>query len=382
MATDFATQVDLEVKLIEDDHELDAVADAWNALAHGVPFRRHEWLATWWRHFRKAGDKLFIPTIYDADGQIIGLAPWYVENDRWMGRVVRFLGSGKVCSEYLTILAAHGAEEVVAHRLAAWLAIDGAPHWDLLDLDGVDQQDEMLTRIVGELSEAGHEVFQRARERTWRVTLAATWDEFLGGLSKARRAKLRALDRRLEGGRVSLQTADNSEKLQQGLDIFHRLHQARRASLGGDGCLSLPAFERFLEDAAARFLRLGDLRLQWIEVDGEPAAVEFDLLGDDTLYYYQTGMNPNLAEISPGRLLQVASIKRAIGESTSCFDFLRGDEAYKASWGAEPQQLVQIRIAARRPLARLRHELWMAALAGKNRWLAAKGQTVCGKEPS
>jgi CelD/BcsL family acetyltransferase involved in cellulose biosynthesis len=208
--------------------------------------------------------------------------------------------------------------------------------------------------------------------------LPTSWDDLLARLSKSRRGKIRAQERRfLESGRAAVKSAEDEATLRQGLDVLHRLHQARRESLGDDGCFTVPRFERFLEDAAGRLQRAGQLRLQWLEVEGQPAAVEFDLLGGDTLYYYQTGMNPDLAEISPGWLLQIASLKAAMADGLAYFDFLRGDEEYKLTWGAEPRPLVQIRIAARRPLARLRQQLWIAALRGKTRW-----QNRCGKKDS
>lgn len=356
----------LEVSLLAGERQLGEIADAWNTLAGPVPFRRHEWLATWWRRFRRPSDELFVPLVYDGAQRLIGLAPWYIERDPWLGRAVRFLGSGKVCSEYLTVLAAPGAEQIVAQRIALWLTTEAVRRWDLLDLDGVDADDAALKPLVTELIGRGHIVYERPRERTWRLGLSASWEEFLRGLSKGRRAKMRAHERRLIEGGVALRQARDVATLQEGLDVFDRLHRARRLTLGDGGCSTAPGFHCFLQEATEACLRTNSLRLQWIEVEREPAAIEIDLLGGDTLYYYQTGMNPNLAEISPGWLLQVASIKRAIGDGLACFDFLRGDEGYKASWGAQPRQLVQIRIAARRPLARLRHNAWCAALQAKN----------------
>jgi CelD/BcsL family acetyltransferase involved in cellulose biosynthesis len=374
VAIDCLATPQLQVVLIRDEALLDAVADDWNRLARGVPFRRHEWLATWWRHFRRPTDQLFVPALYDLDGALVGLAPWYLSRDRWRGRVVRFLGSGKVCSEYLTLLSEPAAEQQVAARLADWLTIEHAKDWDLFDFDGIDMQDELLDQLTGRLSLAGYTVFRRRRERTWRLPLPTTWNELLGRLSKSRRTKIRAQDRKFfDSGRAIVRSAFDADSLREGLDVLHRLHQARRQSLGDDGCFTFSKFEAFLRDAAERFLLHGQLRLQWLEVDGRPAAVELDLLGDDALFYYQTGMDPDLAEISPGWLLQIASLKQAITDGLASFDFLRGDEAYKATWGAEARSLGQLRVAAKRPLARLRHELWLAALEAKQRWKKANG---------
>ncbi|HEV3343150.1 MAG TPA: GNAT family N-acetyltransferase [Pirellulales bacterium] len=366
----------LRVVRIEDERNLDP--RAWNVLSGAVPFRQHEWLAAWWSHLRGSRDELFVLAVYDSAGELIGLAPWYLAHERWLGRVVRFLGSGRVCSEYLSVLAAPDVALQVVARLAEWLAGEGAAYWDLLDFDGVAQDDWLLGQLADELALAGHSIYRRPRGRTWRLRLPTSWDDLLARLSKSRRGKIRAQERRfLESGRAAVKSAEDEATLRQGLDVLHRLHQARRESLGDDGCFTVPRFERFLEDAAGRLQRAGQLRLQWLEVEGQPAAVEFDLLGGDTLYYYQTGMNPDLAEISPGWLLQIASLKAAMADGLAYFDFLRGDEEYKLTWGAEPRPLVQIRIAARRPLARLRQQLWIAALRGKTRW-----QNRCGKKDS
>lgn len=369
---------DLEVSLLAGEQRLTEIAASWNALAGEIPFRRHEWLATWWRRFRAPGDELFAPLIYDGTGRLVGLAPWYVRRDRWLGRVVRFLGTGRVSSEYLTVLAAPGAEQEVARRLARWLTGEAARCWDLIDLDGVDPGDIVLQQTLAELSAGGHGLYQRQRERTWRLELPSSWESFLGRLSKGRRAKLRVLERRLTDGKVQLRQAHDAATLHEGLEVFDRLHRARRLTLGDGGCSIVPGFRRFLQDAATACLRGGALRLQWIEIEREPAAIEIGLLGGKTLYYYQTGMNPRLAEISPGWLLQVASIQRAIDDGLVCFDFLRGDEPYKASWGARPLQLAQFRIAARRPWARLRHGAWRVAVEAKKHWSRAPA----GKPPA
>lgn len=376
MSTACLSTTPLRVSLIQDEGQLEQAA--FNALAHGVAFRQHEWLTAWWRNFRDPGDELFVPAVYDAEDQLVGLAPWYRTRDRWLGRVVRFLGSGCVCSEYLSLLAAPERERQVVGHIAEWLTGQAAAQWDLLDFDGVAQDDCLLGQLADDLSIAKHAVFRRARQRTWRLTLPATWDDLLARLSKSRRGKIRAMDRRfLESGRAIVRSADDDKSLPEGLAVLHRLHQARRESRGDGGCFTLPRFKRFLEDAADRLQQSGQLRLLWLEVEGQPAAVEFDLLGSDTLYYYQTGMNPELSEISPGWLLQIASLKRAIDDGLRYFDFLRGDEEYKATWGAEPRPLVQIRIAARRPIARFRQSLWVAALEGKNYWV-----NRCGKRGS
>jgi CelD/BcsL family acetyltransferase involved in cellulose biosynthesis len=63
--------------------------------------------------------------------------------------------------------------------------------------------------------------------------------------------------------------------------------------------------------------------------------------------------------------VQTAALKGAIAEGMQVYDFLRGDEPYKALWRAERHSLAELRIVARHPAARLRHRAWLAAIRVK-----------------
>lgn len=370
MHTTAAERLDI-VELVPDD-DLPAIADEWNALAADVPFRRHEWLATWWRHYRRPGDELFVVGLRDAAGLLVGLAPWYARRSRWAGRVIRSLGSGKVCSEYLTVLCQPNAAAAVALRLAEWLVDEACDRWDLIELNGVEHDETALAALVGQMRLRGHVVHQRRQHSTWRVELPDSWDEFLSRLSGKRRSRIRAAQRRmLDGRRAAVRSACSSAEVHEGLVLLQRLHEERRQSLGDTGCFSTPRFQEFLHDAAQTLLQSERLQLDWLEIDGRPAAVEFKIVGGDTVYYYQTGMETSLAGESPGWLLQIASLRRAIDEGYRAFDFLRGDESYKSAWGARPCALADLRIVNRRPAAQWRHRLWLAGSRTKQ-WCCSR----------
>ncbi|MGH7192665.1 MAG: GNAT family N-acetyltransferase [Candidatus Saccharimonadales bacterium] len=359
----------LDVVELVRESELPAVADEWNALTGGVAFRRHEWLVAWWKHYRQPGDALFVVALRDAAGSLVGLAPWYATRSRWSGRVIRCLGSGKVCSEYLTVLCHTDAAAAVAQRLAEWLVDEARDDWDLLELAGVDADEPAMAALIRQMRLRRHHVHERRQHSTWRLELPDSWDAFLARLSGKRRSRVRAAQRRmLDSGRAIVHTARSTAEIHEGLGILQHLHEQRRQSLGDDGCFSTPGFREFVYDAAERFLELEKLQLDWLEIDARPAAAEFKLLDGDTVYYYQTGMEPSLAGDSPGWLLQIASLRRAIDEGFRWFDFLRGDETYKSAWGARPHALADVRIVSRQPAAQWRHWLWLAAARTKQWW--------------
>src|SRR5437762_1360193 len=95
-------------RLLQTIEELEPHTTAWNALAGGVPFREPLWLTTWWKHFGEqttwlgGATQLFVIAV-ETEGRLVGLAPWYLEVRPLQERVLHWLGSGMVCSEYLSL---------------------------------------------------------------------------------------------------------------------------------------------------------------------------------------------------------------------------------------------------------------------------------------
>ena len=357
----------MEVAWITRLNELAGLATHWNALARGVPFRSWCWLAAWWQHYGESADnrrRLFVLAVYDDDYHLVGLAPWYLESHPRQGEVVRFLGSGDVCSDYLSILSTPGREEEVAQALANWLCADahaGCGVWNNLSLCGVDAGDT-VTRIFVEVMQArGSLISQQAGPNCWRINLPANWDEYLATLSKSHRKQLRRLQRRLfDSGRAVLHLADDEDEVPRGLDILVGLHERRRQSIGQESRFSDARFAAFHRQVAGQLLHAGSLRLAWIELDGVPVAAEYQIAGHDVVYAYQSGIDPAALEIEPGRLVMMATLRRAIDERYRAFDLLRGDEPYKPHWRAQPRRSMQVTILPGGGARWIRNRAWLA----------------------
>ncbi len=349
----------LRVAAVRSDAEFESLAAPWNQLAGDVPFRTWDWMHDWWRHYRDSHSELFTLLVTDDDNQLVGIAPWYVSSSPRQGRVVRFLGCGEVASDYLTLLCRENAEEQVAHAIADWLATAAARQWHLLDLSGVEETDAAIGHLGRRLSRHGRIVNRQIDLNCWRTTLTDNWDQFLEQLSKSRRIRTRTLVRRaIENGRAVIRHVKTPSDLERGFEILIDLHQKRRRSLSQAGCFTSPRFTEFHREISGRFLATGQLHLFWIELDGRPLSAQYSFVGGQTVYYYQGGFEPELAHESPGWLSLATSLHWAIGEGFKNYDFLRGDESYKASWKAEARPLVHVRIIGRQTSARVRYATW------------------------
>ncbi|HJT16520.1 MAG TPA: GNAT family N-acetyltransferase, partial [Thermoanaerobaculia bacterium] len=91
----------------------------------------------------------------------------------------------------------------------------------------------------------------------------------------------------------------------------------------------------FHRDVAAAMLDTGVLRMYAMSLDDRPIAVFYGFADASTVYYYLSGYDPELEKLSPGTLIVAHAIESAIGDGAATFDFLRGAEDYKYTWGAK-----------------------------------------------
>ena len=355
--------------------DLAAYADDWQRLAHGMPFRSWSWLTCWWRHYgprspSESARRLAVLCVFDRSGRPAGIAPWYLEPSALHGRVLRALGSGEVCSDYLGVLCEPQRGDSVAEALADYLVEPGrrtrpdALRWDLLDCEGIDAADGDVAALARSLSQAGCGTHRRTTANCWRLRLPTTWEDYLSGLGRNLRRDLRRLERNyLQSNRAVLHVVQSPSELPRAMDILVELHQRRQRVQGHPGCFTSPRFTAFYREVVPEMFRHGQLQFCWLELDAKPVAAEYQLLGDGILYAYQAGIDPDAIQHQPGKLLNLAILQRAIAGGYREFDFLRGDEPYKASFGAQPRPSLAIRFVPQHAAAQLRHGLW---LAGRN----------------
>jgi hypothetical protein len=363
--------------------ELMPYADDWDRLAVGVPFRGWTWLSSWWRHFgpQTAADarrmRLAVLGVFDEAGGLCGLAPWYLDDSGVRGRVLRALGSGEVCSEYLGVSCVPAFQEAVLEALGDYLldsARDrdtGSLRWDLLDLEK-NAEDAVTSTLIDRLAADGCAVHRRPGMNCWRLDLTTEWEGYVASLGKNLRRELRQMERNFfDTGRAVLHSPTKPGDLPKAMDILVDLHQRRWTSVGEPGCFASARFSAFFRDVVPAMQRRGKLQFYWLELDGKPIAARYELVDDGVVFAYQSGVDPDASEHEPGKLMNLATLRDTIARGYRVFDFLRGDEPYKARFGAKPRPTVRLRVVPPHPVAQLRHKLWLSQYRAKQ-WVKSR----------
>jgi CelD/BcsL family acetyltransferase involved in cellulose biosynthesis len=350
----------MHVRLLTTTAQLAALQPQWQALDGGVPFRSWQWLAAWWEEQGAGrGGELYTLACFEGD-ILIAVAPWYRQRTP-LGRVVRALGDGAVCTDYLGIPCAPGRELAAAAALAAHLSTaSAAAGWELLRLEAQDPSDETLTALCALLGARDHAVTERPGPRCWRIALPVSmdpaaseplsaadvrlrWDAYLATLSRSHRSQTRRLERRSCTAR--LHVVRTAAEFPAAFDILVLLHQRRRNQLGDPGLFASPSVLRFHRAAAERLLHSGHLWLAWLEFAGRPVAAQYGARAGSTLYVYQSGVEPTMLDLEPGRMMLILALRYALAHGIRSFDLLRGDEPYKGHFRATPHPLRDLLIA-------------------------------------
>jgi len=348
----------MQIKRLDNIQQIEEIAAVWDTLATS-PFLSRGWLLNWWHAYGGNGE-LCVLAATGEGGQVCGIAPLLRENSPTRGKVLRLLGSGEVCSDYLDIMSQPEDAAAVTAAMAGWLT-DQADEWDLMHLEGVPTTATNAALLIDALKKDGVNVHREDGLNCWRIALPETWDGYLASMSKSHRKQLRRVQRRaLDSGRVTLHTASTKQELAQGFEILIDLHQRRRNSLGEPGCFASQRFADFLPAAANSLLETGNVELHWVTLEEKAIAAEIHLKSAGAAFAYQAGIDPEAMDEEPGRVIMVATIRRAIESGYQVFDFLRGDEPYKAHFRAEPQTTVQWRAVSPGAASAVRAGVWMA----------------------
>jgi CelD/BcsL family acetyltransferase involved in cellulose biosynthesis len=320
------------------------LATEWNALLRrsrsDTPFLTPDYQQAWWEHL--GGGDLAIITLRSG-GRLVGIAPLFASGDGGGGRVLATVGCVAV-SDYLDLIAEREREGEVYAALLDYLADEGAPACDALDLCNIPEHSPTLRLLPPLAKERGWSVSLSRDDVCPVVRLPSTWEEYLATLAGKDRREIRRKLRRAEGEfEASWYIVGPQDDLEGRVGDFLQLMAAsspdKQAFLSG-------RMRRFFHAFAAAAQENGWLQLAFLEVGGRKAAAYFNLVYNNRVLVYNSGLDwqafPNL---SAGQVLIAYCIRQAIEDGREEFDFLRGDERYKYRFGGRDTEVQRLALS-------------------------------------
>jgi len=310
-------------KVVEEP--LDSLAGEWQSLLEEsgtpYPFLRPAWLRVWLRELGQPQDLLLFG-IRD-DERLIGVAPLL-----WQNGDLLLAGDSEIC-DYCDVVSAPDMRRIVLESLLA--EVRSRP-WGRLVLWGIRADSPTLQSLSAVATEMGLWMSMEQETVCPRVSLPATWEDYLLGLSKKDRHELRRKIRRLgEAGSVTTYALSSPPEIAAALPDFLRLHRISREDKAAFMTLDM---ERFFHSLCLELAAEGIVRLYFLELDSLRVAAILAFECGDEVLLYNSGFDPAYAAVSVGLVSKALALKQAIDDGKRCYDFLRGAEPYKYDLGA------------------------------------------------
>lgn len=334
--------MNLTINTYSDDTVFDDLKADWHALHSAASrqpiFTTWEWQSNWWAAYQPG--ELWIITLQNEDGELVGIAPWFID-DHPKGRLVRMVGCVDV-TDYLELIIREGYETAVLEHLAT-VAAEHRERYTALDFCNIPHDTPILPIWQDKLEANGFSVRITQQEVCPIISLPDDFGDYLANLDKKQRHEVRRKLRRAEGSEkpITWGFTDPDADLCAEIERFMALMRASNPQKAA--FLEDPKHVDFFQRALPAIAERGWLKMAFLQIDGQDAAAYLSFDYHNRIMLYNSGHNPaNHPELSLGIVLLTYLIRDAIETGHEAFDFLRGDEEYKYRMGGQDFPVVML----------------------------------------
>lgn len=311
-----------ELELVRTDEGLEALRTEWEAL-HAASEQRNPFLSFAWtqtcRKYECPHSELFVLIAREA-GQLVGVAPLRLDQQAGF-RVLRFVGDGR--SDYLGFLTPSGRKDLQGVLLAALR--NRRDDWDLAVLRQLTEPYSSLAHAVAPKGVLAHGVVGTVAPH---LAYDGEWEALMqagpGWLRRMRKAARKWVK---DGGSVAqIPGVDAARYVDQVAEVEARSWKGEQ----GVARFQPGPGQELLRQALQTLAPLGQMELWLAWKEDRPAAYNVNFRTPHAVWVYQGAYVHDYAKYSPGGILDFLSFERAWQDGVREYDFLCGDEPYKA----------------------------------------------------
>lgn len=317
----------MKIRIIENHSDFLNLQDSWCELywkmSQPSPFMAWQWVASWLECIPHAIH--FYVIVVESNGQVQAILPLRKSKKKICGvanvGVLEMLQScPQTCPDHLGVLCDPESQNEMTDLIFENLKHQS--HGCMIDLKEWHQPKPKAIPYA----------------KIWTLSLPQTFDTYVASMKADKRSKLKRLRKRFEReNALSLQVLDQAKTIKQEMPGFVALHASRwghkRPSTFGMP-FSQAVHQRFLDKIDPLPNAVG-CRLILLKKDGILVAGVYGFCVKKVFYYYQMARSvlPNFSGV--GQLIMGHAIEASIQHGDERFDFLRGDEPFKAEWTSE-----------------------------------------------
>ena len=326
----------------------------WNALLEesitNVPFLRYEYLSTWWAT-RGGGEwpqAELVLVSAQKNNRLIGIAPLFLSEHEGH-QALMLLGSIEI-SDYLDLIVSADDLSCFLSGLLDTLAADSALGWSVVSTGSARRIDwynlpgdsPTLAALEAESVKRSWKFTKEPFRPSLYVPLPGNFETYLGNIDKKQRHEIRRKMRRAEesGQNVRWYIVEDETMLDAEVDDLLALMANDRNK---EEFLT-EVMRTQMRDSVHAAFNAGWLQLAFLVVNERKAAGYLNFDYRDRIWVYNSGLDFDFGELSPGWVLLGYLLQWANEHGRKEFDFMRGDEDYKYKFGAIKRDVMRVRV--------------------------------------
>ncbi|HNQ17479.1 MAG TPA: GNAT family N-acetyltransferase [Candidatus Woesebacteria bacterium] len=293
-------------------------------------FLTPEYQSVWWQTLGRG--ELHIISVRSDSGTLVGLAPLFVDDG-----VYNFIGCKDV-SDYLDFIVHKNYKELVYQVLFDELKSINQASYSLCSI----QKDSPTLIQLPKLFSGKEKLSTTEQAVCPQIQLPNTWDSYLNNLNRKQRQEIKRKWKKIETSEdVEYQCISEEHAATQAVSLFIELHQQSSETKRD---FWDPHHKAFFEQLLPVLARRGWLKLFFLSIGRHTKPIAAMLIFDYGGHYdlYNSGFNPDFSSLSPGQVLTAYTIKDAIENGRTLYDFLRGNEEYKFRLGGIPKPIYDL----------------------------------------
>ncbi len=338
-------QSDVSVTVVTSDAGFAELGERWNTLADvsetGTVFLRHEWFDAAWGWLADTHERFVL--LVERGGEALGIWPLMKSRRKYRRldvNAIEFMGvpDTQVCD----VLCAPADHETVVDALLDYLS--GHSHdWDVCEFEKLPADSRTATLL--ERGRGGRAAFDVSADGSNpQVSLGGTWQDYYATrsrrLKKGNNLVANRLKKQYDDINIRWVRADDadergvSQALQSAIDLSSLSWKRETGnSLDNSGP------NAFIRKLTSHALAQGWLSLWILELDGKPAAMEYQLAFRGDIHALRGDFDDGLANLSPGTFLNWRILERLFDENERCYHMGPGDNSYKLRWAEQSPEL-------------------------------------------
>jgi len=339
----------VRVEVIETILSFERLEQDWNAVYDADPdaqfFLSHRWLSGWLAWIAGPWFILAAKANDAVDAPYVAFLPLRTSVKKSeVGFHNELNMAGNFAADYTGILCRPGFEHLAIPAFARHMK---QMSWARFNLENARISEARYRLLVAHFPKSGFEISQVSRVGKVDgidnalcpfATLPADWNAYLDGLSANTRQKIRRLLKQFESSDEYRITAATSETIARDLDTLLRFWEIKWTPRKGDLVHSLIRSNRAMltQSFKSDLLYLPTL---WKGDRPLAALATFMDRRKRSFLFYMTGRDESFDGLPPGLILHAHSIRYAIENGFTEYDFLRGNESYKYSFGVKERRI-------------------------------------------